>query len=202
MSKLNQELLTAAKKGEIDNIKTALHLGADVDAVDTWGYSSLIIATEHGHTECIDLLIASGSNVNYIAKNKVIGQTTALKHSCYLGHPEIVKQLVDHGGNIHYIDDNYSNLLLWACGSRSENRNMIVNYLIDLGININHQNKMGTTALMMLNYPGPFDADLFSALIDKGADPSLKNIMGHDVEFLAQKIGRKNVVDLLSAYAN
>ncbi|MDD2762169.1 MAG: ankyrin repeat domain-containing protein, partial [Methylomonas sp.] len=103
MNKLDQDLLSAAKKGEIDNIESALKWGADIDAVDADGYSSLILASEYGHTDCADLLITSGSNINYIVKNPVIGQTTALKHSCYLGQFDIVKKLLHLGGDIKYI---------------------------------------------------------------------------------------------------
>lgn len=202
MRGLNHELLTAVKEADIDNIEKTLQLGADVNAVNDDGYSLLIIATELGHTECVDLLLEHGSNVNHIVNNKVIGQTTALKHSCYLGHFDIVDRLVSHGGDIHYVDDHHSNLLLWACASRSEHRKKIVDYLIERGVNLNHQNIMGTTALMMINYPGPFDAELFSTMIAKGADPSLENILGHNVEFLARKVGRHDAVELLSARAN
>ena len=190
----NQHLLLAAKRGDIDSIKRAIDAGADVNAVTDSGYSPLILAVERGSPDCVELLIERGSNINYVADTPLVGQTTALKHSCYLGDYDIVKRLAECGGDIHYSDENNANLLFWACASRSDKRKIIVDYLLDRGVDINHQNNLGTTALMVVNYPGPFDAELFASMLARGADPTVENIMGHTVEFLASKLGRQCVL--------
>ncbi len=195
MNEQTRELLSAVKTGSVSDIQKALHSGADVNAADAGGYSPLMLAVERGLVACVEALIDGGADINYIAENSFAGRTTALKHACYLGHFDMVKQLAKHGGDIHYVDDNGSNLLFWACASRSEDRRMLVDYLIDQGVDINHQNSLGSTALMVVNYPGPFDADLFLMMMERGADPSLENIMGHNVEHLVHKMGRQSLVN-------
>lgn len=94
------------------------------------------------------------------------------------GRLRVVKRLAECGGDIPYSDHNNANLLRWACASRSNNRKIIVDYLLDRAVDINDQNNMGIKALMVVNYPEPFDVELFASMLTRGADPTMEIIIG------------------------
>ncbi len=62
-AKENKRLFEAVLKGDIDQVKLNLSLGADVNAKDKYG-AALHRAASKGHTEIARLLIAHGADVN------------------------------------------------------------------------------------------------------------------------------------------
>ena len=71
------QLIKAAEQGDRDFITNQLDSGFDVN---TWirkdGTTLLMTAAEHGHIECVKLLIAAGADVNK-ANNAGCGSCTA-----------------------------------------------------------------------------------------------------------------------------
>lgn len=62
---LNQELLRAARDGQVEAIKSLLNRGADIDVQDDrWGMTPLMYAADGGHVEAVKLLISRGVNLN------------------------------------------------------------------------------------------------------------------------------------------
>ena len=84
----------AGFKGNIEAVKQYLDGGADVNAKDGGGWTPLHHATEAGHKEIAELLIANGADVN--AKDKY--GRTPLDWAVMLGKPEIADLLRKHGG--------------------------------------------------------------------------------------------------------
>ena len=63
------ELLRAAEKGDIKNIKRLIKAGAKVNFQDKDGWTPLLYASMAGHIDTIKLLIKSGADVNIPDKN-------------------------------------------------------------------------------------------------------------------------------------
>ncbi len=61
MSK-NLELLEAASDGNLEEVKELIVAGADVDARDNYGWTSLHIASRDGHLEVVKELIVAGAD--------------------------------------------------------------------------------------------------------------------------------------------
>ena len=57
-------ILDAAKAGEIETVKQHLAAGADVDAKDKYGRTTLHAVAVGGSREVVELLIAKGADVN------------------------------------------------------------------------------------------------------------------------------------------
>lgn len=67
------EIITAAKNGDVEKLKRLLDVkklkclinsGSYVDSIDLLGATALCWAADMGHSECVDLLLAAGANVN------------------------------------------------------------------------------------------------------------------------------------------
>ena len=91
---INDELIDAARKGDINRIKKLLDKGADVNAKDKDGETALMAAALRGHTEIVQFLLNKGADVN--AKRN--DGTTALMAAAREGHTETVRILKQAGG--------------------------------------------------------------------------------------------------------
>jgi len=67
-SKINADLRRAAESGNIDEVRTLLDAGAELNATDDEGFTALMYASWIGHSEVAKLLIEAGVDVNAQAK--------------------------------------------------------------------------------------------------------------------------------------
>jgi len=61
---VNEDLLAAAKRGDLLKVKSLLAKGADVNAKVDHGYTALMVASLNGHKEVVKLMLAKGADVN------------------------------------------------------------------------------------------------------------------------------------------
>jgi ankyrin repeat protein len=77
-------------------MRRAVHSGANLNGVDSGGWTPLFHAAHQGHTEGVKLLIQAGADVNH---GKETG-FTALFSAVLGGHIEVVRALLDAGAEI------------------------------------------------------------------------------------------------------
>lgn len=65
-NKINDKLLLAIARGEIDNVKNLIDQGANINQKDKHGNSPLDIANYRGHTNVVELLKQAGANFTII----------------------------------------------------------------------------------------------------------------------------------------
>jgi ankyrin repeat protein len=82
----NQNLIEAAKNGNVKKVKTFLAHGADINVKDKDGKTALIWAAYKGHRNVVKLLLAHGADINVKDKDG----KTALIWAIYKDHPYIV----------------------------------------------------------------------------------------------------------------
>ncbi len=63
------DLLSAAKKGQTQRVRTLLDHGAAIESTDKEGNTPLILAADHGHEETVSLLLSKGAKPD--ARDKV-----------------------------------------------------------------------------------------------------------------------------------
>lgn len=63
-SGLNEELLAAARKGELQEVKRLLAGGADIEAQTRYATTPLYFAARNGHAAVVEHLLAKGANPN------------------------------------------------------------------------------------------------------------------------------------------
>lgn len=94
ISKGVEDVWTAARVGDLESIRRFSKGGTDLDAGDPlFGATPLIIASLHGQTEAVTLLLAEGATTT--ARGKDGG--TPLHAAAFLGHAEIAEALLNAG---------------------------------------------------------------------------------------------------------
>lgn len=91
---LNDELWTAARKGDAAAVKTLLERGADVNAKFRYGATALSYASDKGHVEVVKLLLARGADVNV---KDTFYKSPPIIWAALKGHAPIVQALLDKG---------------------------------------------------------------------------------------------------------
>jgi len=88
------ELLAAARKGDVAAVRSLLDKGVDVNSKSHYGATALSFACDRGNLEMVTLLIERGADVN--VKDTFYG-ATPISWAANNGHVEIVKLLLDKG---------------------------------------------------------------------------------------------------------
>jgi uncharacterized protein len=157
----NEDLLMAAEKGKTKRILEALENGADVNAADPRGWTPLMKAVTHNHSEAVNLLIERGANVN--AREKILG-LMPLMMSGTEGGADMVSLLLDSGAHVNAVDNNGSTALMIYCVA---GRGDIIGLLVGRGADVNIKNKHGGTALKLATMTG--NAGIVKLLKEAGA---------------------------------
>ena len=95
----NEDIVFAAREGNLQKIKKALSVGASINAVDDFDMekSLLMIATERGDYEIVRFLVSKGANTNYQTTLNLCALVTGARK----GHLKIVKYLIENGANVN-----------------------------------------------------------------------------------------------------
>ncbi len=146
---------TLTKSEEIKNQEKTI----DINAVDSYGRTALISATETN--ENIDELIKSGSNVN--AKDG--DDMTALMYASQNGSIVNVKKLIEAGADVNVVDVSGLTALMYASIEESDD---VVKELIKAGADVNVKDYIGWTALKYASNDS-FHPEIIKALKAAGA---------------------------------
>lgn len=142
-------------------IQEMLEKGMDVNIIDYFGRTALILAMKKGHKEIVNRLVESTPNINIIDN---FGNTALIRAS-RRGYTEIVKLLIEAKADINIKDKNGRTALMIASIWGHEK---VVKQLLDAKSNINEVDKYGYTALILAIYNQ--NKKVIRLLIQSGAD--------------------------------
>ena len=92
-------LIKSVQGGDLDGVKQALALGADVNAKDLRNnFTPLDYASQNGDEHIVDYLLKHAADINHNANDH---QSTALMLAAFEGKLSIVKMLVEHGADLN-----------------------------------------------------------------------------------------------------
>ncbi len=157
------DMLDFARKNNLDMVKSKLHAGAKIDAVDADGNTALHIAAAGGFQKLAKYLVEHKADVN--ARNQ-FGQTPL--HA--VTSADIARILVEKGADVNVKDAEFGMTPVFF--HKVETAKIIV----DAGADINFKGKNGNTPLMWYAYNGYWDGIKF--LLDNGADINVINEEG------------------------
>ena len=109
-------LRDAATRGDTDTLRALLDAECDtshVDEKDWAGKVPLMYAAQGGHTECVQLLLQRGANVNMRSASR----STAAHYAAEHGHKETLLallNLLDTGCDVDAKDNWEMTPLMWA----------------------------------------------------------------------------------------
>jgi ankyrin repeat protein len=92
-----EDFLKAARKGDIETVRSLLAKGVDVNTKSNYGATALSFACDRGYTELVKLLLEKGADVNV---KDTFYNATPISWAAQRGHAEIVKALLDKGAAI------------------------------------------------------------------------------------------------------
>ena len=109
-SQVDAQLINAAFKGNLDDLKLAIEGGANVNACDQQEISALRWAAHCGHINIVEALLDAGADIN---KTNSYGRN-ALLEAVFAQNFDIVKLLIDRGSDVNAKTSNNSSILFFA----------------------------------------------------------------------------------------
>ena len=184
-----QGLMTAAGRGDVIALQALLKHNVDVNAVDKYGYTPLILAAEGSDSvEAVRLLLAHGAKIDA----RMNEGWTALMRAAWEGHIEVMKTLLEHGADVNAQNDKGWGPLLIV---QRQFPAPYTRFLLDHGAHIDAQAKDGDTPL--LNAVFAENAPGVQALLTARANVKIKNKSGETALARAIKTKQSRIVELL-----
>lgn len=167
----DEELLSAAEAGEADRVALALRAGADLEARDGRNRTALLLAATFDHVDVAHVLVAMGASADALDDRHdtpwlVTGVTgsVAMLEALLPAHPDLT------------IRNRFGGLSVIPASERGH-----VDYVrrvVRTGIDVNHVNDLGWTALLeavILGDGGRRHEQIVQILLGAGADPSISD---------------------------
>lgn len=89
------DIILAAKKGAVSDLKQCLAAGANIEEQDSNGNTALTWAAGSGHNQAVAFLITSKANLNHTNK---FGRFPLL-NAKYFGHDDVCELLINSGAD-------------------------------------------------------------------------------------------------------
>jgi ankyrin repeat protein len=182
------ELIDAAKKGDVDALRSLINKGGNVNGKNASGRTPLMEAAYWGRVDAAKLFLEKGADPNA----KDLEDHTPLIDAAGNGHIQVVLALLEKGADPKAKTKEGSTALIEAA---SNNRAEVLKALLEKNPGVEEKDKEGRTALILAAYWG--HADAAQALIDKGANLNAKDKYGYSALMYAKSEKHAKVVDLL-----
>lgn len=168
-------LMIAAIEGHIDIVDyflgSEIKNKVNVNTVNDYGWTALMYACREEQIDVVDRLLDI-EDCDIHCKNNFA--YSALFISVYHGHHEIVDKLLVNGANYYELLPNGDNLLHVAVSS---NNKLMVERILLLGLDINHQNDLGYTPL--INAVKFRFKEIVGVLVKNNANKMIKDNFGN-----------------------
>jgi len=189
-----KSLHQAAADGEIEQVKSLISKGADINAKDKLGKTALHYASEKGYTEVVKLLLAEGADIQ--AKEGRWGRT-ALHLAAWWARKDVVEVLLAGGADIDARNDRWESTPLHDATIPGDTN--LIALLLAKGADLKAQDIFGKTALhnaVEFHHP-----ELVKFLLAKGTDVNERSGKGYDFAplHIAVNKGYRDMVKLLVA---
>lgn len=173
----NEELLNAAKSGDLARAKSAIDGIAEINAEDDEGYNPLMLAAISGNSELVQYLCDEGGDVGLPLATEVVNlgvnivsRPIPIILAAAKGHLEVVKYLYE--GSRPSLTEELRYYLL-SCGHPN-----IIQFLIEQGENINLQfYETGNSPLHQAALQG--NEEMVQWFSESGANVQIKNFDGN-----------------------
>ncbi len=180
----------AIQQGKIESVKVLLELGAPLDNDNQQVRSPLHAALSGRNTEIVKLILAQTNDVNERDRNQ---STPLIYAAMFRQHPvEIIDALIAKGAEIDAVNSsNQTPLIIASYYGRAD----VGKRLVAAGANVSFTDRNGTTPFLASCASTP---DLVPLLLQRGADPFVRNNQGQTGLHLACQSNQPAVIRLLA----
>lgn len=181
------QLLQAASSGNGAQVKVLLASGAQVNTVDEWGNTALLLAAQEGSIDTVQELLRAGALVNGRG-----GAMTPLGAAALRGHTTVARMLIRGKADVNAVGGNEQTALMNAV---SLNRLEVAKVLVEAGANTRALDRAGDSLLLVCvnkNYP-----DMLALLLKLGVKPDVADANGLTPLYWAQHLQLPALADLL-----
>lgn len=186
---LDAGLADAARRGDVNRMRTLLEQGALVNVPDVWGNTPLLYAAREGHVEAVRALLRAGAS-----PHGRDGDMTPLAAAALRGHASAVRVLLRAGADPGAAGLNGQVALL---GAMQLGHVDTLRLLLQAGASTQVVNRQGDSPLVMAINSGR--ADLLDLLLQYGADPNQIDTSGLTPLYWAQQAKREDMAQRLKA---
>ncbi len=158
-----------AFKGYVDVAKVLIQNGTDVNAVDKWKRTALLIAAYYGHVDVTKVLLQNGADVNAVNVDK---QTALHVAGMNTNSEKLAKVLIQNGADVNAVG-----WYKWTALHKAadEGHADVAKVLIQNGASVNALNKIRWTALRIAAEKG--HNSVVKTLIRNGAKHRYDDIL-------------------------
>lgn len=169
-------LMLAAYQNDTELVEYLISKGADVNAHNSYGKTALMLLAEQKDTDnraLAKMLILNQADIDLRDE----GGRSAFMFAVGEGNYRMAEFLLLNGASVNVKDISGDNALIYyASNYNAMADEKLVDFLISKGIDINAQNNLGKTALMMAAKRDNYK--LVKYLCEKGADVDIKDTNG------------------------
>jgi ankyrin repeat protein len=183
-------LIASIGHGKYEAVKLLLDKGADALAVNNRKENALIRASLFGDTATVSLLLSKGLDINFLT----LDSTTALINAVLNANKPVIFQLLERGADPDKLSFfGLTSLSFAVIFTDAES----VKAILKKTEKVNAMDVGGNTVLMYAGYNEHDDVEMIQALLDKGADVTIKAKDGATALSWASKKGNTATVALL-----
>ncbi len=102
-------IMLAAAEGHEEIVSILIQAGADVNAKNELGRTSLMFSANYGFFEIAEMLLENGASTDDVASDR-----TAIIAASFNGHRNLVRLLLEHGADQNIRDNSGKTALMWA----------------------------------------------------------------------------------------
>jgi len=178
-----EKLLSVAGSASVEEITRLIQEGADVNATDKDGLTTLmrVFSKNYLSSDILRVLIESGADVNAVDR---WGKTPLMHAADLIQNPDVLQILIENGADVNAVTTSGFTPLMFAAIGHYRDTTAIIRVLIENGADVNAADRNGWTPLL-LAARNNFDPDALLALIESGADVNAVNRNGKTSLMLA-----------------
>ena len=151
----------AVDRDDVEMVDRLIAAGADVNALNRYGFPPIAFAAVNGSATALSRLITAGAD----PKAPFPGGETLLMTAARTGNPDGIEVLLDAGADVNATDDAGQSALMWAAAANNPGA---VAALVARGANLHVRTEAGLDALMFAVRGGRIAAT--EALIEAGVN--------------------------------
>ena len=173
----------------IEVLEAIIDYGVDVNASNKKAQTALLIATEKGNIDAINVLKA-GADPNITNADGNTCLHLSILHGC---RKEVVQMIIDHGAHVNATNKNgLTALMIVSCRGNVDG----VNALLKTGADHNLTDVSGQTCLHYSIF-GKWRREVLEMIIDHGAQVNDTGLYGHTALMIACERGIIDAINLL-----